>query len=88
MATRKLVDPKARPKQIHARAGDGKFVGDEPVWDKEPLPSNRKSALLKSFNWYNYNCDNKQAVEFIVQYLDTLPKRKRDRKSTRLNSSH
>ena len=76
MATRKLVDPKARPKQIHARAGDGKFVGDEPVWDKEPLPSNRKSALLKSFNWYNYNCDNKQAVEFIVQYLDTLPKRK------------
>lgn len=76
MATKRPVDPKARPKQIHARAGDGKFVGDEPIWDKDVLPSNRKSALLKSFNWYNYNCDNKQAIEFVVSWLETMPKRK------------
>lgn len=76
MATRKLVDLKARPKQLHARAGDGKFIGDEPTWDKDVLPSNRKSALMRSFNWYNYNCDNKQAVEFVINYLETLPKRK------------
>ena len=77
MATRKLVDPTARPKQIHARAGDGKFIGDEPVWDKDVLPSNRMAALMRSFNWYNYNCDNKQAVEFVVNWLETMPKRKK-----------
>jgi len=77
MATKRPVDPHARPKQIHARAGDGKFVGDEPIWEKEAMPSNRKTALLKSFNWYNYNCDNKQAIEFIVNWLETMPKRKK-----------
>jgi hypothetical protein len=75
MATRKPADPTARPKQIHARAGDGKFVGEEPVWDT--MPDNRRAALMRSLNWYNYNCDSKQAVEFVVQYLETMPKRKK-----------
>lgn len=77
MATRKLVDPKARPKQLHGKPGEAKFTGDEPLWEKEILPGNRTAALMRSFNWYNYNCDNKQAVEFVVQYLETLPKRKK-----------
>lgn len=75
--TRKPVDPTARPKQLHGRPGEAKFTGDEPTWDKDVLPTNRTSALMRSFNWYNYNCDNKQAVEFVVQYLETLPKRKK-----------
>ena len=75
MATKRPADPKARPKQLHARAGDGKFIGDEPLYDG--MPSNRKISLMRSFNWYNYNCDNKQAVEFVIAWLDTMPKRKK-----------
>lgn len=77
MATRRPADPNAKtfPKQIHARAGDGKFTGDEPIWHE--MPENRKMALMRALNWYNYNCDSKQAVEFVYQLLGQYPKRKK-----------
>lgn len=74
MATKKHTDSKF-PKQVHARSGEAKFVGDEPVWHE--MPDNRQSALLRALNWYNYNCDSKQANEFVYQLLQQYPKRKK-----------
>jgi hypothetical protein len=81
MATRKPADPSAKtfPKQLHARAGDGKFTGDEPVW--HDMPDNRRIALMRTFNWYNYNCDSKQANEFVCQLVAQYPKRKKQAES-------
>ena len=88
MATKKLLDPKARPKALHARSGESKFVGDEPVFDSPVTEDRRKTKLLQAFNWYNYNCDNKQAIEFIAAYLDTLPKRKALASAVRTNPNN
>jgi hypothetical protein len=88
MATKKLVDPKARPRPLLARHGDSKFIGDEPVFDDEVVPAKRQSTLMRTFNWYNYNCDNKQAIEFLANYLDGLPKRKALASAVRNNPNH
>jgi len=87
MATRKSVDPNTKhfPKQVHARTGEAKFVGDEPVWHE--MPFNRQSGLLRALNWYNYNCDSKQANEFVYQFLAQYPKRKKQADYFKANGS-
>ena len=75
---RKPVDKSGIPKQLHARAGDSKFVGDEPMWtDVTITAANRRIKLMQALNWYNYNCDAKQSNEFVVQFIAKYPKRKK-----------
>lgn len=87
MATRK---PKAqvtsvaempRPKRLHAKTGESKYMGDEPVWSSYEEQAkmdyrDRKIAMSKAFNWYSSQCDRKQAEEWILTYLAVHPHRR------------
>lgn len=87
MATRKFkttptnVAEMPRPKRLHAKTGEAKFVGDEPVWPSYEEQAQmdyreRKIAMSKAFNWYSSQCDRKQAEEWILTYLSVHAHRK------------
>jgi hypothetical protein len=54
---------------------DIKYMGDEPDWSKQDKYSEsaRRSHMARSFNWYNYSCDRKQARSFFEDYCSTNP---------------
>lgn len=87
MATRKpKVQPTSvadmpRPKRLHAKVGESKYMGDEPVWPSYEEQAkmeyrDRKLAMSKAFNWYSSQCDRKQAEEWILTYLAVHPHRR------------
>lgn len=49
--------------------------GAEPTWTKQD-PTNEKSHLVMAFNWYGYNCNRKDAKEFVIDYLKKLARSK------------
>lgn len=53
---------------------DIKYMGDEPEWtgQEEYDDSKRRSVMARSFNWYNYSCDRKQARSFFEDYCSTV----------------
>jgi hypothetical protein len=53
---------------------DIKYMGDEPEWDSQESydDSKRRSVMARSFNWYNYSCDRKQARSFFEDYCSTV----------------
>lgn len=54
-----------KPKDLMGLKGHG----GEPVISEQPNPDKRSSVLGRSFNWYNYFCTNKEAKQFMVDYL-------------------
>lgn len=49
--------------------------GSEPTWTVQSL-ENQQSDLIRSFNWYGYNCTRKDAREFVADYLKKLNRAK------------
>ena len=45
--------------------------GSEPSWSDQDS-SNEKLDIIKTFNWYNYNCNRKDAREFVIDYLKKI----------------
>lgn len=52
-------------KRAKLLAGGDKFIGSE------PMPESIKTRLdiNKAYNWYNYSCDNKQIIPWIIEYM-------------------
>lgn len=49
---------------------DLKIYGDEPMWDRSFSDDvDRRCAIGKAFNWYNYMSDNKDHKKWLVDYL-------------------
>lgn len=70
MAKSKVIDTveivrELRPKDLMGLKGHG----PEPKVLDQPAPDKRSSLLGKAFNWYNYFCTNKDAKQFIADYL-------------------
>ena len=53
------------PKDIFGLKGHG----GEPKVLEQPVLEKRSFVLGKAFNWYNYFCSNKEAKQFLVDYL-------------------
>lgn len=49
--------------------------GPEPSWAQQN-PQDEKLYLVKSFNWYNINCNRKDAKEFVLEYLKKIGRNK------------
>ena len=65
--------PSAAAKPLRAmnpRAPDQKYMGDEPEWIQQPLPEQRRVALIGALNWYNYYYTKKEGREIIVDWLE------------------
>lgn len=74
MATRKTVADRGDRAQLINRGVDSKYIGDEPQWEKG-APA-RRIELMRAFNWYNYLYNAEDAKNFMVQLLNSMPKRK------------
>lgn len=59
--------------------------GAEPTWTKQD-PDKEKSHLVMAFNWYGYNCNRKDAKEFVIDYLKKLARSKEE--INRIRSLH
>jgi hypothetical protein len=46
--------------------------GPEPIFNEQPLDEHRVSVLGNSLYWYNYFCTNKEAKQFIIEYLSSI----------------
>jgi hypothetical protein len=46
--------------------------GLEPIFTEQPLQNQRSSVLGKSLYWYNYFCSNKEAKQFLIEYLASI----------------
>lgn len=57
-----------------------KTTSNEPQWRVQPADGERKIALMKSFNWYNYNYSKKEAKTFLISYAEKHLDRQRVRK--------
>jgi len=63
--------PSARPlRAMNPRAPDQKYMGDEPEWLQQPLPEQRRVALIGALNWYNYYYTKKEGREIIIDWLE------------------
>jgi hypothetical protein len=64
----KNIKRKAKKAPRLSRDYDTASLGDEPKWDKMPLPADRKVAIMKTQAWYNYFHDSKDHRPFMVKY--------------------
>lgn len=58
-------------KELHPKDPDAKYLGTEPKFAEG---CDKKWSLIRAMNWYNHFYDNKDAREFIAQYLDANDK--------------
>jgi len=56
--------------------GDHKVLGEEPNWKQDQEYTD--ADLIKSFNWYNYFCNRKDAKTFVVEYLKVINRPKEE----------
>lgn len=56
-------------KAINTQAADAKYIGSEPEWDIQPSEDSRTSALGRAFAWYSYNFSNKEAKQWLLEWL-------------------
>lgn len=73
-------------KELHPRDADAKYIGPEPQFD--PNTVSTQWDLSKAFNWYNHFYDNKDAKEFLAQYLDVAGKQQVAKTLRRVNDRH
>jgi hypothetical protein len=57
------------PKPLNPRSLDIKYTGTEPQWAQQPAPEQRRTAMMKSFNWYGYYYGKKEAKNMILDWL-------------------
>lgn len=73
-------------KELHPRDPDAKYIGPEPTFD--PNTDCTQWDLSKAFSWYNHFYDNKDAKEFIAQYLEVAGKQQVAKTLRRVNDRH
>lgn len=73
-------------KELHPRDSDAKYIGPEPKFDHQSVSTTWD--LAKAFGWYNHFYDNKDAKEFIAQYLDVAGKQQVAKTIRRVNDRH
>lgn len=73
-------------KELHPRDPDFKYIGPEPTFN--PNTVSTQWDLSKAFNWYNHFYDNKDAKEFLAQYLDVAGKQQVAKTLRRVNDRH
>jgi hypothetical protein len=73
-------------KPLNPRSPDTKYVGEEPLWRKQPT-ENRFAELTRAFNWYNYFYGKKEAKDFVAMYLDINDRAKDAKKIRSLSDS-
>ena len=56
------------PKPLNPKSADTKYTGLEPEWRLQP-ETERTSALIAAFTWYNYHYGKKEVKEFVVDWL-------------------
>lgn len=69
----RVVKPKLNQTTIKPftfRSGDSRYLGEEPCWDNQPDINERTSCLVKSFAWYNYYFDKKEAKPMLLTWLE------------------
>ena len=60
----------SRPiKAMDPRAPDQKYMGSEPEWVTQPVPEQRRVALIGALNWYNYYYSKKEGREIVIDWL-------------------
>ena len=68
MVKTKKITPEV--KSLNPRSADVKYTGSEPAWRLVLTDSDRTSAMLKAFAWYNYHYSKKDAKDMIAHWLD------------------
>jgi len=77
---------KSEIKELKPKDFDLKHIGPEPSFNTELVATDWE--LAKAFNWYNHFYDNKDAKEFIAQYLDVAGKQQVAKTIRRVNDRH
>jgi hypothetical protein len=78
-----MVKHKLDIKELKPKDFDLKHIGPEPSFNSETVVT--EWELAKAFNWYNHFYDNKDAKEFIAQYLDVAGKQQVAKTIRRVN---
>jgi hypothetical protein len=73
-------------KELKPKDFDLKHIGPEPSFNSDSVVT--EWELAKAFNWYNHFYDNKDAREFIAQYLDVMGKQQVAKTIRRVNDRH
>jgi len=81
-----MVKHKLDIKELKPKDFDYKHIGPEPSFNAEMVVTDWD--LAKAFNWYNHFYDNKDAKEFIAQYLDVAGKQQVAKTIRRVNDRH
>ena len=81
-----MVKHKLDIKELRPKDFDYKHIGPEPSFNAEMVVTDWE--LAKAFNWYNHFYDNKDAKEFIAQYLDVAGKQQVAKTIRRVNDRH
>jgi hypothetical protein len=74
---------KSEIKELKPKDFDLKHIGPEPSFNSETVVT--EWELARAFNWYNHFYDNKDAKEFIAQYLDVAGKQQTAKTIRRVN---
>jgi hypothetical protein len=56
--------------ELHTKDTDTKYLGNEPLFVKQPDADLRASTLTRSFNWYTHFFDRKVAKEQLALYAE------------------
>ena len=78
-----MVKHKSEIRELKPKDFDAKHIGPEPSFNPELVVT--EWELAKAFNWYNHFYDNKDAKEFIAQYLAVAGKQQVAKSIRRVN---
>ena len=81
-----MVKHKVEIRELKPKDFDLKHIGPEPSFNADLVATDWE--LAKAFNWYNHFYDNKDAKEFIAQYLDVAGKQQVAKSVRRVNDRH
>jgi len=75
---KKLKTPQIRSgstiKKIVLSGVEGQLYGSERIWDSEVVESERNIQRIRSFNFYNSQCSEKDARAYVETYIKNLKK--------------
>lgn len=61
--------------------------GQEPIFTEQPEPHTRSSILGQSLYWYNYFCSNREAKQFLADYLASIGDIQRGKQLSKISDS-
>ena len=71
-STKKLLtsDDRTIVSDFKPKDADIQYYGPEPMFATQPDSEHRSLALGMSFNWYSRFCNNKNAKDFLIMYVE------------------